>query len=70
MPAPFAPSYLRPRASTDVRIVLGLAVMTMQEHAAALIIDGELVGAVEEEKLVRVRHYGVKWPGRPSFVTP
>ena len=42
----------------------------MQEHAAALVIDGELVGAVEEEKLARDRHYGWRAPDRPPFVTP
>ncbi|MFT6396546.1 MAG: carbamoyltransferase [Bradymonadia bacterium] len=69
-PASFTPSYLLPKASADApRIVLGLALMTMQEHAAALVIDGELVGAVEEEKLARDRHYGWRAHGRPPFVT-
>ncbi len=70
-PAPFTPSYLLPKpAQQKPRVILGLAIMTMQEHAAALVIDGELVGAVEEEKLARDRHYGRRAPGRPSFVTP
>ena len=70
-PAPFTPSYLLHAASSSTpRVVLGLAVLTMQEHSAALVIDGELVGAVEEEKLARERHYGWRSPGRPPFVTP
>ena len=43
---------------------MGLAVATMQEHAAALLKDGVLVGAIEEERLTRVRHYGWKPEGR------
>lgn len=62
-PAPFPPSFLLP-SPRPVRVVLGLAVISQQEHAAALIIDGELVGAVEEEKLARVRHFG--WKPRPG----
>lgn len=48
------------------RYVLGLAIMTMQEHAAALLRDGEVVGAIEHEKLVRLRHAGWSPPGRPG----
>ncbi len=44
--------------------VLGLAVSTMQENAAALIRDGEIVGAVEEERFLRRKHYGWHPPGR------
>jgi carbamoyltransferase len=61
-PAPFPPSYLLPKASmpdgTPPRVVLGIAMISQQEHAAALMIDGRVVGALEEEKAVRVRHYG------------
>lgn len=46
--------------------VLGLAISTMQENAAALLRDGLLVGAVEEERLNRVKHYGFRIPGRPG----
>ena len=60
LPAPFPPSYLLPRpARTEgPSWTLGLAVTTMQEHAAALLRDGEVAGAVEEERLSRVRHHG------------
>ncbi|MCA9688727.1 MAG: 4Fe-4S dicluster domain-containing protein, partial [Myxococcales bacterium] len=47
-------------------VVLGLATVTLMEHAAALIIDGELVAAVEEERLARERHYSWKHPTRPG----
>lgn len=59
-PAPFPPSWLTPRKDPPMRprVVLGLAILTQQEHAAVLVIDGRVVGAVEEEKLVRIRHYG------------
>ncbi len=70
VPAPFPPSWLLPRPFTDgaerPRWVLGLAVMTLQEHAAALLCDGEVVGAIEQERLVRVRHAGWHPPGRPG----
>ncbi|MDP6944397.1 MAG: 4Fe-4S binding protein, partial [Myxococcota bacterium] len=70
-PSPFPPSYLLPRdAPSDDTWVLGLAILTMAEHAAVLLNNGVIVGAVEEEKLVRIRHYGRRLPGRPDFVTP
>lgn len=70
VPAPFPPSYLLPRgappAAEAPRYVLGLAVMTQQEHAAALLRDGVVVGAVELERLTRVRHAGWHPPDRPG----
>jgi len=45
-------------------VVLGLACVTMTENSAALLIDGQLVAAVEEERLQRVKHYGWKHPDR------
>ncbi len=68
VPAPFPPSYLlpKPRSSGGPRYVLGLAVMTQQEHAAALLKDGVVVGAVELERINRVRHAGWHPPGRPG----
>ena len=48
------------------RVVLGLATVTLMEHAAAVLIDGELVAAIEEERLVRERHYRFKADGRPG----
>ncbi|MFO0630637.1 MAG: 4Fe-4S dicluster domain-containing protein [Polyangiales bacterium] len=69
-PAPFPPSWLSPRRfagdEARPRWVLGLAVMTQQEHAAALLRDGVVVGAVEHERLARVRHGGWHAPGRPG----
>lgn len=47
-------------------IILGLAVATCEHHAAALVIDGTIVAAVEEERLNRVKHYGWSPPGRPG----
>ena len=55
-----APALDRPR------VVLGLATVTLMEHAAALLIDGELIAAVEEERIVRERHYRFKAEGRPG----
>jgi len=68
VPAPFPPSYLLPRRTPAAgpRYVLGLAVMTQQEHAAALLKDGAVVGAVELERINRVRHAGWHPPGRPG----
>lgn len=67
-PALFPPSYLlpKPRKKPDgaPTYVLGLAIATMQEHAAALVKDGVVVGAIEEERLVRKRHYGWSPEGR------
>ena len=69
-PSAIAPSYLRQKPQTSgPRYVLGLAVMTMQEHAAVLLKDGQLVGAIEEERISRIRHHGWRSPGRPSFLT-
>jgi predicted NodU family carbamoyl transferase len=47
-------------------IILGLAVATCEHHAAALVVDGQVVGAVEEERLNGVKHYGWHPPGRPG----
>lgn len=68
VPAPFPPSFLLPRRGpvTGPRYVLGLAVMTQQEHAAALLKDGAVVGAVELERINRVRHAGWHPSGRPG----
>jgi predicted NodU family carbamoyl transferase/ferredoxin len=65
-PAPFPPSYLLPKVQSPQKPtwVLGLAVTTMQEHAAVLLKDGQVVGAIEEERIVRRRHHGWKSPGR------
>ena len=47
-------------------IILGLAIATSQHHAAALVIDGQVVGAVEEERLNGIKAYGWHPPGRPQ----
>lgn len=47
-------------------VVLGLATVTLMEHTAALLVDGELVSAIEEERLVRERHYTWRHPTRPG----
>jgi len=52
--------------ATKPKVVLGLAAVTLMEHAAALLIDGKLVAAVEEERLTRERHYAFKAPNRPG----
>lgn len=68
LPALFPPSYLlpKPKVKGTPKWVLGLAVTTMQEHAAALLENGEVAGAVEEERLSRVRHHGYAPKGRPG----
>ncbi|MBI5622374.1 MAG: 4Fe-4S binding protein [Elusimicrobia bacterium] len=67
-PLPFPPSYLLPKPGPErrPRWVLGLAVTTLQEHAAALFKDGKLESAVEEERYSRSRHHGWHAPGRPG----
>ncbi|MFH1539999.1 MAG: carbamoyltransferase C-terminal domain-containing protein [bacterium] len=45
--------------------ILGLSVVTHQEHSAALLCDGHIVGAVHEERLNRIKHYGWRDPRRP-----
>lgn len=64
LPSPFPPSFLLPKARPreTPKWTLGLAVTTMQEHAAALLEDGRVAGAVEEERLSRARHHGRPGP--------
>ncbi|KIG15491.1 Carbamoyltransferase [Enhygromyxa salina] len=57
-----APAKIRRKPS----VVLGLATVTLMEHAAAILVDGELVSAIEEERLARVRHYTWQHPERPG----
>ena len=68
LPALFPPSYLLPKPEPQAKPkwILGLAVTTRQEHAAALLEDGSVAGAVEEERLSRVRHHGYAPKGRPG----
>jgi carbamoyltransferase len=46
--------------------ILGLACATSLHHGAALLRDGALIGAVEEERFVRRKGYGYSPPGRPD----
>jgi len=68
LPTPFPPSFLLPRPGKKrkPRRVLGLSVTTMQEHAAALLENGQVAGAAEEERFSRVRHHGWSSKTRPG----
>ncbi|PRQ03222.1 carbamoyltransferase C-terminal domain-containing protein [Enhygromyxa salina] len=61
-----APAVVEKAGDRKPSVVLGLATVTLMEHAAALLIDGELVSAIEEERLARVRHYTWQHPERPG----
>lgn len=43
--------------------ILGLSILTQMEHAAALVIDGRILGSVAEERFCRIKHYGWRRPG-------
>ena len=62
--AALMPSHLRsePKGLT----ILGLSILTMMEHAAALVIDGEIMGSVAEERFSRSKHFGRHLPGSPG----
>jgi len=60
------PVFLYASSGTKPLYVLGLAIATMQEHAAALLCDGQIIGAVEEERFTRKRHYGWQPKTRPG----
>ena len=47
-------------------IILGLSVATSEHHAAALVVDGQVVAAAEEERFNRIKHYGWSPEGRPG----
>ena len=55
---PSPPSWQQPRKFGKRLIVLGLSMTTQQHHGAALVIDGEIVGAVEEERFRRRKPFG------------
>jgi len=68
---PYPPSYLIPEPSFPSKVnsdvyILGLAINTLQEHAAALVKNGEIVGAAEEERFRRIKHYGWTPPSSPG----
>jgi carbamoyltransferase len=46
-------------------IVLGLASTTLQNHGATLLIDGQIVGAVQEERFRRRKQLGWHPPEKP-----
>jgi carbamoyltransferase len=46
-------------------LILGLSVATSEHHAAALIHNGQLVAAAEEERFNRIKHYGAHPAGKP-----
>ncbi|MCB9787654.1 MAG: hypothetical protein H6744_13310 [Deltaproteobacteria bacterium] len=46
--------------------ILGLASTTLQNHTAALVRDGVVVAAVQEERLRRRKQHGWHAPGRPG----
>jgi carbamoyltransferase len=60
------PAWQRPRKLGKPLTILGLSMTTQQHHAAALLRDGRVVGAVEEERLRRLKQYGWFPPGRPG----
>ena len=69
-PDPFPPSYCSPKQSPQgPHLDLGLAILTMAEHAAVLLRDDEVVGAVEEESL-SVSSLWTTPKRPPDFVTP
>lgn len=46
--------------------ILGLSVATTEHHAAALVQNGRLVAAAEEERFNRIKHYGARPLGPTS----
>lgn len=65
-PGPAGPPVLRTRQPGTSLTILGLSMTTQQCHAAALLRDGEIVGAAEEERFRRRKRYGWSPPGRPG----
>ncbi|MCB9730782.1 MAG: hypothetical protein H6746_20085 [Deltaproteobacteria bacterium] len=47
-------------------VVLGLASTTLQNHAAAVLVDGRVIASVQEERLRRRKQCGWHPPGRPG----
>lgn len=67
-PAPKWQKHRKPSTRTKGKaiVILGVSAVTMMEHAAALLVDGELVAAVEEERLSRIKHHRWESPDRPG----
>jgi predicted NodU family carbamoyl transferase len=47
-------------------VILGIASTTLQNHAAALLVDGQVIASVQEERLRRRKQCGWHPPGRPG----
>ncbi|MEZ4265625.1 MAG: carbamoyltransferase C-terminal domain-containing protein [Myxococcota bacterium] len=62
VPGGRAPAFIR----RGPLIVLGIASTTLQNHAAALVIDGQVVASVQEERYRRRKQCGWHPPGRPD----
>jgi carbamoyltransferase len=57
---------LLPVSQGEKLVVLGVASTTLQNHGAALLIDGEIVAAVQEERLRRRKQQGWHPPGQET----
>lgn len=57
-----APAFIR----RGPLVILGIASTTLQNHAAALLVDGQVVASVQEERLRRRKQCGWHPPGRPG----
>jgi predicted NodU family carbamoyl transferase len=57
-----APAFIR----RGPLVVLGVASTTLQNHAAALVVDGRVVASVQEERFRRRKQCGWHPPGRPG----
>ena len=56
----------RPRAPRRPLTILGLASTTLANHAAVLVVDGEVVAAVQEERIRRRKQLGWHPLGEPG----
>jgi carbamoyltransferase len=61
--ATLPPTWQRPRRFGERLLVLGVAAATHLHHGACLLRDGEVVGAVQEERFRRRKQYGWNLPG-------
>jgi len=64
-PRPSRPRSTRPRPTRPLTI-LGIASTTLANHAAVVVRDGEVVAAVQEERLRRQKQLGWHPPGEPG----
>jgi carbamoyltransferase len=61
--ATLPPTWQRPRRFGKRLTILGVAAATHLHHGACLLRDGEVVGAVQEERFRRRKQYGWNLPG-------